>query len=55
MTRLFILQQKLLNIPEKPIICHDKKSVRAYNNVIMMSQTASLNIAIKNVKQANNR
>ena len=54
MTRLFILRQKLLNIPEQSLIRHNRKSIQAYDNkfhIIMMSQTSSLNIAIKNGKQ----
>ena len=54
-TRLFILLQKLSHIPDQSLIRHNRKNVRAYNNIIMMSQTLSLNIAIKNGKQANNR
>ena len=31
-TRLFVLRQKLLNFPEKSLICHNKKSIRTYDN-----------------------
>ena len=31
-TRQLILRQKLLNIPEKSLIRHNKKSTRTYNN-----------------------
>ena len=54
MTRIFILQQKLSNIPEQSLIRRNRKSIQAYNykfHVIVMSQTSSLNIAIKNGKQ----
>ena len=33
----------LRTIPER----HNRKRVQAYNNIIMMSRTSSLNIAIK--------
>ena len=55
---LFIQRQKLLNIPEKTLIRHNRKSIRAYDNNLRhnydMSQTSSLNITIKNGKQENN-
>ena len=54
MTRQFIVQQKLSNIPEQSFIRHNRKSIQAYDNkfhIIMMSQTSSLNIAIKYGKQ----
>ena len=33
------------------MIHHNRKSVRAYDNITMMSQASRLNIAIKNGKQ----
>ena len=52
-TRLFILWQELSNIPEKLLLRHNRKSIRAYDtncNIIMTSQTTSLNTAIKSRK-----
>ena len=49
-----MLRQKLSNIPEKSLLRHNRKSIRAYDNklqYIMISQTSSPNIAIKSCKQ----
>ena len=45
---------KPIEYPRKSLMCRNEKSVRAYDNILMTSQTSSLNIAIKNGKQANN-
>ena len=52
-----MLQQKLLNIPKKSLYVTIVKLYKVRitkSNIIMMSQTSSLNIAIKNGKQPNN-
>ena len=49
-TLLFILRQKLSNIPEKVY----ELSITNWD-IIMTTQFSSLNIAIKNGKQPNNR
>ena len=53
-TRLFILRQKLSNIPEQSMIRHNRKNTQGMITdfgIIMTPQTSSLNITIKTSKQ----
>ena len=55
-TRLFILWQKLSNIPEQFMIRHNRKYIRDYDNRFPHNYditNSSLNIAIKTSKQPN--